>query len=224
MARRTVGAVAGLAVAVLASLPAGAQTATPSSAAPGAAPFAGPGQFIARQPSTSLRLSQMKGVDLIGQDHTKLGDIDDLLIDQTGRIQAVVVDTSGLLGIGGKTVAIPYEQIVWNTGEVSRVQTPSASLHPADAPMAPTGQAMDTAIQRMPGAEVSDRALSAVPEGRSGVVDPSTGPVTTGATNRPATVPVVGSGGPERAFARLTKADLEQAPAFRYAGRGDAQK
>jgi hypothetical protein len=176
------------------------------------------GPFVAQQSAGSLRLSQMKGIDVIGQDHVKLGDIEDLLIDRSGRVQAVVVDSGGVLGVGGKSVALPYDQIVWNTGEAARVQTPSASLHPADAPMAPTGQAVETANQRMPGAEISERVLNAVPEGRSGVVDPSTGPVTTGATNRPATVSVVGGGGPERAFARLTKPDFEQAPAFHYSG------
>ncbi len=40
------------------------------------------GQFITEQPHTSLRLSKLKGVDVIGQDHTKLGDIEEVLIDR----------------------------------------------------------------------------------------------------------------------------------------------
>jgi sporulation protein YlmC with PRC-barrel domain len=72
------------------------------------------GQFIAQQADTSLRLSKLKGVDVIGQDHTKLGDIEDILIDREGRVQAVVLGAGGLLGVGGKTVALPYDQIMWN--------------------------------------------------------------------------------------------------------------
>jgi sporulation protein YlmC with PRC-barrel domain len=184
--------------------------------APAGASSAGTGQFIAEQPNTSLRLSKLKGVDVIGQDHTRIGDIDDVLIDSNGRVAAVVIDAGGLLGMGGKTVAIPYDQIVWNTGDVSRAASPSASLSPENAP--PAEEAGTAAAERMPGARVSERALNAVPEGRSGTVDPNTGPATTGATDRPAaTVSVVRSGAPERAEARLTKADIEKAPEFRYA-------
>jgi hypothetical protein len=164
-----------------------------------------------------LRLSKLKGVDVIGQDHTKIGDIDDVLIDRSGRIEAVVLDVGGILGMGGKTVAVPYDQILWNTGDVSRAASPSASLSPENAP--PAEQAATAAAERMPGASVSNQALNAVPEGRSGTVDPGTGPATTGATDRaPATATVVGSGGPERAFVRLTKAEIENAPEFRYSG------
>jgi sporulation protein YlmC with PRC-barrel domain len=175
------------------------------------------GQFIAEQPISSLRLSKLKGVDVIGQDHTKLGDIDDVLLDRGGRVEAVVLAAGGLLGPGGRNVAIPFDQIMWNTGDVSRTTSPSASLSPENA--APAEQAATAAAERMPGANVSDRTLSAVQEGRSGAVDPSTGPVTTAATDRaPATVPVVSADGPVRAFVHLTKADIESASEFRYTG------
>jgi len=176
------------------------------------------GQFIAEQPNTSLRLSKLKGVNVIGQDHTKLGDIEDVLLDRGGRIEAVVVGTGGILGVGSKSIALSFDQILWNTGDVSRATSPSASLSPEKAP--PAEETRTAAAERMPGAKVGDAALNAVPEGRSGTVDPSTGPVTTGATDRaPATVPVVGSGGPQAAEVRLTKADIESAPEFRYTDR-----
>jgi hypothetical protein len=176
------------------------------------------GQFIPQQPNTSLRLSQLKGVDVVGQDHTKLGDIDEVLLDRNGRVEAVVVSLGGVLGIGSKNVAIPFDQILWNTGDVSRVVSPSASLAPGDA--APAEQAASAAAERMPGANISDRTLNAVPEGRSGAVDPGTGPVTTGATGASATIPVMSSDGPRRAFVRFTRADLEGAPEFRFGDQG----
>jgi len=172
------------------------------------------GRFIAEQPSASLRLSKLKGVDVIGQDHTKLGDIDEVLVDRNGRVEAVVIGAGGVLGIGGKSIAIPFDQILCNTGDVSRAASPSASLSPDNAPA--LEKDATAAAERMPGANVSDQALNAVPEGRSGTVDPGTGPVTTGATDRaPTTVPVVGSD-MQSAFVRLTKADIESAPEFRY--------
>lgn len=177
------------------------------------------GQFIAQQPNTSLRLSQLKGVEVIGQDHTRLGDIAEALLDRNGRVEAVVIGVGGLLGVGGKTVAIPFDQILWNSGDVSRAAAPSASLAPVNA--RPAEQAATAAAERMPGANISDRALNAIPEGRSGAVDPGTGLVTTGATGgAPATIPVMSPDGPQRAFVRLTRADLERAPEFRF---GDQQ-
>jgi hypothetical protein len=138
-----------------------------------------------------------------------------VLIDGNGRVQAVVIEAGGLLGVGGKTIALPYDQILWNTGDVSRASSPSASLSPENAPPA---EQSATAAERMPGAAVTDQALNAVPEGRSGAVDPGTGPVTTGAIERsPATVTVASAGAPQAAEARLTKADIESAPEFRYA-------
>lgn len=195
-----------LVLAILSSVPALAQGAGGSGAA---------GQFIAEQPATSMRLSKVLGVDVIGQDHAKIGDIDEVLLDQRGRIEAVVIGVGGFLGVGGKDVAIPYDQILWNTGDVARAASPSASTGPGSSPAA--GEARQAAAERMPGAQVSDRVLNAVSEGRSGTVDPSTGPLTTGATGSPATVPVMPSGGSiERAFVRVTKADLQSAPEFRY--------
>ena len=179
---------------------------------PGPGPSGG-GRFIAEQPPTSLRLSKLKGLDVIGQDHTKIGDIDEVLVDRNGRVEAVVVGVGGFLGIGSKSIAIPFDQILWNTGDVSRAASPSASLSPQNAP--PAEEARTAAAERMPGAQISDRALNAVPEGRSGTVDPGTGPVATGAT-APATVPVAGADGVQSAFVRLTKADIERAPEFRY--------
>jgi sporulation protein YlmC with PRC-barrel domain len=175
------------------------------------------GRFIAQQPNTSLRLSKLKGVDVIGQDHTKIGDIDDVLIDRDGRIQAVVLAVGGFLGAGGKTVAIPFGEILWNTGDVARVASPSASTTPGNTPS--EAQAAAAGPETMPGANVSNQVLSAVPEGRSGTVDPGTGPVTTGAAGRaPATVPVVSAEGVQSAFVRLTQEDFRGAPEFRYVG------
>jgi sporulation protein YlmC with PRC-barrel domain len=41
----------------------------------------------------------------------KIGSVDDLLIDQQGRITAVLVGVAGFLGIGEKDVAIPFSAL-----------------------------------------------------------------------------------------------------------------
>jgi PRC-barrel domain len=158
----------------------------------------------------SLRASKLTGVPVIGLDHVSVGEIDDVLIggDQAG---VVVVRTGGILGLGGKLVALPFEQFLWNTGDPSRAPAPRASVAPRDAP-----GSGETSAERMPGAQISTDALRATEEGQGGRVSADTGPVTTGAAEQ-ATALVVGtSGGPVQAMVRLTNAELEQAPAFRY--------
>jgi septal ring factor EnvC (AmiA/AmiB activator) len=74
----------------------------------------------------SLRASKLTGVPVIGLDHVSVGEIDDVLI---GGDQAavVVVRTGGFLGLGGKLVALPFDQVLWNMGDVSRAPTPGTA-------------------------------------------------------------------------------------------------
>jgi PRC-barrel domain len=205
--------------------PAGAGTANPClgetarSAARAGMPQLSNG-FVCEMSAGAMRLSKMVGAPAIGLDHYAIGKIDDVLMNRDGKIEAVVLQVGGFLGVGAKDVALPYDAVLWNTGDVTRAPGPSASLSPADAPAQPaTGGA-----ERMPGAQVSTEALRARDEDRGREVNPATGPVATGSTER-VTAPVVGpSGGPVQAMVRLTKADLEGAPAFRYDGAGASRQ
>jgi hypothetical protein len=135
-----------------------------------------------------------------------------VLVDRDGKAQAVVIGVGGFLGIGEKSVAVPFDTVLWNTGDVSDVTSPSASLKPSEAPP----PRASGGAEHMPGAQVSTDALQASNEREGGQVNPQTGPVTTGTTER-ATVPVVDPDeAPKRTMVHLTKAQLEQAPAFRY--------
>lgn len=58
----------------------------------------------------------MQATDLIGADVTTTGDeevgaISDLIIDQDGRVVAIVVGVGGFLGMGEKNVAISWDQV-----------------------------------------------------------------------------------------------------------------
>ena len=62
-----------------------------------------------REPSrrrTSGSPSKFKGTDVIGSNNEKIGDVNDVLFDQNGRIVAYVVGVGGFLGIGQKDVAL----------------------------------------------------------------------------------------------------------------------
>ena len=42
-----------------------------------------------------------------------------------GQAAAIVIRTGGFLGLGGKLVALPFDQVLWNTGDVSSAPIPS---------------------------------------------------------------------------------------------------
>jgi hypothetical protein len=45
----------------------------------------------------------------------KIGDIDDLIFDSSGRVQAVVIAVGGYLGLGERDIAVPFGQIRFET-------------------------------------------------------------------------------------------------------------
>jgi hypothetical protein len=71
--------------------------------APGAQ---GSRQFVTMQASDQWLATKFKGTDVIGSNNEKIGDVNDLLIDQNGKIMAYIVGVGGFLGIGQKDVAL----------------------------------------------------------------------------------------------------------------------
>jgi PRC-barrel domain len=43
----------------------------------------------------------------------KIGSISELIVDRSGKLEAVVVGVGGFLGLGEHYVAVPYSQIKW---------------------------------------------------------------------------------------------------------------
>lgn len=177
------------------------------------APAGGPGRFIAQASDGLMRVSKIAGLDVIGLDEHRVGDVRELMMTRDGRVEAVVIGVGGVLGIGQKSVAVPFDAMLWNTGDVSPSAGPSASVQAGTKPEAPDAAG---AAERMPGARVSNEVLGTTAENRSDRVDPATGPTTTGATGQPsATTLVVAPGNaPRRAVVRMTTDEIKNAPEF----------
>lgn len=79
------------------------------------------------QPGQLRSLSLMTATDLIGKDIKNiegetLGSIDDAIVDRgSGRIAYLVVQSGAILGFGGERVAIPYNDVMYDT--VDRMYT-----------------------------------------------------------------------------------------------------
>jgi len=61
--------------------------------------------------SDEIRASKMIGSAVYDVRNRKIGSVQDLVLDRSGKIDAVVVDVGSLLGMGGKNVAVPLSDI-----------------------------------------------------------------------------------------------------------------
>jgi sporulation protein YlmC with PRC-barrel domain len=64
-------------------------------------------QVITQQAPSQWLGSKLMGTDVIGANSEKIGDVSDVLIDKSGKVDALVVGVGGFLGIGTKDVALP---------------------------------------------------------------------------------------------------------------------
>jgi sporulation protein YlmC with PRC-barrel domain len=62
--------------------------------------------------SPIVRASEVKGLSVFSPTNESLGKIEDLVIDtQTGQIRYAVLSFGGLLGIGNKLFAVPWQNL-----------------------------------------------------------------------------------------------------------------
>lgn len=180
-----------LAVALLGtaliSVPALAQQAQPSSPAGGSSSM-GTNNWMTQEQPGQWRASKLEGLDVYNNNDEKIGDISELLVDQSGKIQAVVIGVGGFLGMGEHDVAVPFDQIKL-MNEPRRAATASTTTT-GTAGMGTAGTAGTTATNT------------------------ATAPATTGSTatananaNRAA---------PDHALLNMTKDQLKAAPEFKY--------
>jgi sporulation protein YlmC with PRC-barrel domain len=100
---------------------AAAQTAAPS----GDRPAASAGQ------RDGWRASKLAGVDVYNEANEKIGDINDVIIDKSGKVAHVILGVGGFLGMGEHYVAVGYDKLKWVT-EPARSTSASNTTAPAN--------------------------------------------------------------------------------------------
>jgi sporulation protein YlmC with PRC-barrel domain len=76
--------------------------------APGGEKQAG---FVQSQSPEEWRASKLIGSSVYGSDNKSIGEINDVIVAGDGNIKAVVVGVGGFLGVGEKSVAIPFDSL-----------------------------------------------------------------------------------------------------------------
>jgi sporulation protein YlmC with PRC-barrel domain len=68
-------------------------------------------QFQTSVPSDALTISTYYDQDVYDSQNNKIGDVKDILLDKEGRVSAVIVGVGGMLGVGEKDVAVPFNAL-----------------------------------------------------------------------------------------------------------------
>jgi sporulation protein YlmC with PRC-barrel domain len=199
---------AGHAVTALMAGSALAQTTAPTQPA-------GPGQVMTQMPPDLMRGSQLMGIDVYGADNQKIGDIDEVLVDRQGKIHGFVVGVGGFLGIGQKDVAIPFDQVQWLSNQELQASANAnqggygtTTAGGVTVPSTATGGANQPATTGSTAAGTTGSPGAAGTLGGAGAGGSTAGGGMTAAGGDPNT--------PARAMVKMTKADLQNAPEFRY--------
>ena len=74
------------------------------------------------------RSSKLIGVNVYNDNNDKIGDIQELIVDKSGKIENVVLGVGGFLGMGEHYVAVPMEKLRW----VNEPVKTSSTAAPAD--------------------------------------------------------------------------------------------
>lgn len=67
--------------------------------------------FVQNQAPQDWRGSKLIGASVYGPDNQSIGEINDVIVDGTGKVKAAVVGVGGFLGVGQKDVAVPFEAL-----------------------------------------------------------------------------------------------------------------
>ncbi|MBM1171806.1 PRC-barrel domain-containing protein [Microvirga arabica] len=163
-------------------------------------------QYITQNRSDLWRASRLEGVNVYNQNDERIGDISEVLVNRQGQVEAVVIGVGGFLGMGERSVAVPYNVIQWQQQSQDRVAGTTGT----------------------PGAAGTTGSTTMGAAGSANTAGTNTA-MTSNTMQQPETTGTVGTGYqvtagdrmrdyPERAILpNATKEQLENAPEFRYA-------
>jgi sporulation protein YlmC with PRC-barrel domain len=79
------------------------------------------------------RASKLVGVNVYNEANEKIGDINEVILDKSGKVANVILGVGGFLGMGEHYVAVAFDKLKW-VNEPARSTTSSTSTAPANNP------------------------------------------------------------------------------------------
>ena len=133
------------------------------------------------------RGSKLAGVEVYNEANEKIGDVNDVILDRSGKVSNVILGVGGILGLGEHYVAVPFDKLKW-VHQPMISTTASTTSAPANAP-----------------------ATTSAPDGTK---QTTTGGVTT--TTTTTTTPASSRWYPDHVVYNATKDELKAMPEFKY--------
>ncbi|NGX16486.1 PRC-barrel domain-containing protein [Wenzhouxiangella sp. XN24] len=66
---------------------------------------------LTRMEQSHIKLEDLEDTTIVNRQDEEVGTISDVILDQQGRVAAVVVTTGGVMGIGGETKALAWDDV-----------------------------------------------------------------------------------------------------------------
>jgi sporulation protein YlmC with PRC-barrel domain len=137
------------------------------------------------------RASKLVGVNVYNEANEKIGDINEVILDKSGKVANVILGVGGFLGMGEHYVAVAFDKLKW-VNEPAPSTTASTSTAPANKPAT----------------NVDSNARTA----SDGTARTTTGAATTTSTPRSTNE----NWYPDHAMYNATKDQLKAMPQFKY--------
>ncbi len=91
------------------------------------------------------RTSKLVGLNVYNTSNEKVGDVSELLIDNSGKVTAVILGVGGFLGVGEQNVAVNFDQLKW-VDEPVKVSSSSGTTSTGAPASSPTTTGSSSAI------------------------------------------------------------------------------
>jgi sporulation protein YlmC with PRC-barrel domain len=90
---------------------------------------------ISQTDASQWPFSKLIGMNVYNNSNEKIADISDMLVDQNGKIQGVILGVGGFLGMRKHLVAVKFENLKWVTasGSASPAPNPAGTNYPNHA-------------------------------------------------------------------------------------------
>lgn len=102
-------------------------------------------------------ISGILGRDVLSAANENMGHIIDVLVDQTGRVRAAIIDFGGFLGVGSRKIAVDWNALHFSPDkehyriilDLTRDQVKSAPEYQEGKPVVVLGAAADSGAVRL---------------------------------------------------------------------------
>jgi sporulation protein YlmC with PRC-barrel domain len=138
---------------------------TPAAQPAPATPSAQPAPAARTEATTTTRVamtgqwraSKLIGLDVYNEQNEKLGDINEILLDQSGKVNGVVIGVGGFLGMGQREIMITMDQLKFVNEPHRTASTPrpattgttsTSATAPAGTPAGDRARTTDTVVAR----------------------------------------------------------------------------